>query len=114
MVPHHLAHHWAQSWRPPWRASAAAPGVLWIASDVFSPCPNLLVSWFSAIILGTIIEWFFVDMAVIAIRNRIKATQKRIRTAKYQMGEKVVVKGVVVTPWLGGIASNAAKVVLRV
>jgi len=84
-------------------------GVLWIASYVFSPCPHFLVSWFSSILLGVVIEWFVVDVIIIVIRNRIQAAQRRIRSAKYLMGENVVVKGVI-----GGGLLSAGNAVARI
>jgi len=105
-------------WRVfPWVVSAllligSHVGALWIAQDTFSPCPHVLVGWFSAIICGTLIEWFIVDMFIIWFRNRVRATQKRIRTYKYQISEKAV-KGILAGPMVGAMAASASKMMVR-
>ena len=75
------------------------------------PSLQLVYSWVSSMVVGTLIEWLATDIAIIWFRSKLAAFSKRIRTIKYQVGEKMFLRGFGVAPWLSGVASGAAKLV---
>ena len=60
----------------------------YVSQAIFKDDSIYVVMWVEALIISLVQGWFIQDILVIVVRNNVKFTKTRIRTAKYQTLEK--------------------------